>query len=1146
MKRWGIFAAAILALLVLTAAALPALLSSGPGKGFLEAYLNRKINGEVSIGSLQLRWFGPQKVEKLFLQQRELTATLDLFEANQGLLSLLVYGPQLQNGRLVNFNASLPVEGRQLELIQAKGELSLPKGELSGKTRDGALEGDFFIKAVFAAKSRIEVEFRKFPTPFLDVAVAANNPELNGIAEAIFGNYIDLKIEELREEGELNAGWRVNSPNFNATLKLEADPASFWISEPASVEFTLQPQAVSIFTAGKEGGPLELKRPAKGLLRIKQLEIPLFHPLSHFSSVADFELNEAVFSNPELSFSRIRGSLFVPKTADALQLNLEAEGSGFRLKAEGETERPEKGQGLLDKLIQKTKLQIDAKGFPTALFGSRYPALFGPRLSGSVEVNIEKREGSASVALSSEILELQEAEFKIGRNITLKKPFSLHYTLSPTLLAQMERPLKTVFRLNHLSFPRPVRRYDGSLSPPNFDKVQLDLDLRAEEEALFSLPENMGGLAVENAVVTLAGTTLYDLRYSVKGALLPSDPKLLSWTGEKLQTEGTGRLTLSSRTVQLPDIHIEAKSDTLSGSLRGRYMEGILHLTSPARLVWKVTPELFRSFGLPAALKADSDWEMTVMPTALPLNREDLLENLNFEGQLRNEALLLALNGRLLSIKQFLVPWKVNGSEKSLSLSAGGKTFYEEEVGEGSFNARASFKKWNEIVGGKASLINFPAAIFDLATGEPEWSLFLGKSINAELESHFSDEGELKRLDLALHGSALTVEGTVSAEEKLAFDLEAHPTASSGNRGTLQLKGELENGFTREGKLNTEELSCSLTAKAEAFQTRLFCALFCPYPTLPHKIEALLGDPINADLSVKLAKMQGPLKAELAGSNGTLQLKGKIGSGALTLDEPLLAQVRATPELGRYVLKDVAPFLSGLESAEKPLRIAFSEQGFSFPVHDFSVERIAIPGAAIDMGKMRFANRAQIGAILSLLGAAGSGATVDVWVTPLYFSMQKGVVKLERVDMFLENRFPVAAWGVADLLNNRVNMVIGIRGFALLNAFQIKGVTRDTMIQMSLKGPIDNPKIDKAQIAARISSLIAQTQGERGELIGSLIDIASGLTKSKAPPPTTDPLPWEEEMPEPQEAAPSKKPRSSREKELEKAGKSLIKNLFGK
>lgn len=355
------------------------------------------------------------------------------------------------------------------------------------------------------------------------------------------------------------------------------------------------------------------------------------------------------------------------------------------------------------------------------------------------------------------------------------------------------------------------------------------------------------------------------------------------------------------------------------------------------------------------------------------------------------------------------------------------------------------------------------------------------------------------------------IDGKIDSDnlaERIHLTLKTLPDQTSTKSGSLDFDCLISDAFTKNGDLNFDALSLDLHGIASQLDTGAFCHLFCPFPTMPDKIRALVGNSIEADIKALVEKMEGPIKVNLKGTEGKLHLEGQLAAGILTLDAPFVAEVTATPALGRYILHDVAPFLSTLRSGDRKIQLVISEKGFTFPVADFNKKKIKIDLCTITTGQMLFENSGQIKAILGLLSGNGL-KDIPIWMTPLYIRVLDGRIHLERMDMLLMERYPVAAWGDVDIEKEKVNMIIGVTGTALKNAMKLEELDSNYMLQIPFKGALDNPKLDKKKAIAKISSLIAKRKGTQGAVIGTFLDIASGGKDNKVPAPTTQPLPWE-------------------------------------
>lgn len=403
---------------------------------------------------------------------------------------------------------------------------------------------------------------------------------------------------------------------------------------------------------------------------------------------------------------------------------------------------------------------------------------------------------------------------------------------------------------------------------------------------------------------------------------------------------------------------------------------------------------------------------------------------------------------------------------------------------------------------------------------------------------------------ITLNSTQGHIEST-NLSEKIDFNMHATGQHENGNLTAWNMEGSIKNGFSPDGTINKENLSMSLDATVESLPIPLLCQLACLDPKLKQKIETVVGPKINAVIKTRLQQMNGPLFIEVNGQNGRFIVDANIAQGIMTLNQDLKAQLTVTPQLGEYVLKDLIPVLSGMLSAEQPINLTISKEGFAIPLQNPSSTNIAIQRAVLDMGKVHFSGESQIAKVLDLLTPATSNQLV--WLTPAHFSLNQGLLKLERVDMLISDRYPLAAWGDVNFGKERVNMVIALAGAAISKAFNVPAISNSYLLQLPLTGKLSNPSIDRSRAIARISALVAQSQGgPQGLVIGTFLDIASGgLTENAVPSPTTNPLPWQDLMKDQPKAKddgtnPSSEDKASGNplKEIEKGASSILKKLF--
>lgn len=381
--------------------------------------------------------------------------------------------------------------------------------------------------------------------------------------------------------------------------------------------------------------------------------------------------------------------------------------------------------------------------------------------------------------------------------------------------------------------------------------------------------------------------------------------------------------------------------------------------------------------------------------------------------------------------------------------------------------------------------------------------------------------------------------------KSLSFYLEGKEIGQNGVSNPFTLKGAVADFLTGQ-RFNTQTLSLDLDAKSKRLPTDLLCRVWCIDAALRSKLEALLGQTIDTDIHVQVKNLQGVVIANLKGENGRISLNGQVVNKILTLNKPFEMEVKVTPQLAKSLLEEVLPILRGILSGEQPIRITIDPQGFSIPLKNIEISDIEIEHATIELGKILFSNEGELGTIFQLLRPS-SQEPLSVWFTPLYLQMHKGKVIINRMDMLLLNRFPMAIWGNVNFPKDKIDIIIGISGYALSQSLNIQGLDSAYMMQIPLAGRLGKASIDKAKAAARISALMAQSHGSpQGFLIGTVLDIAGGsLSEDKPPSPTTNPLPWESLLKtKAKEKEASKKPVEEEKSEKKSSKKKGIKKVI--
>jgi hypothetical protein len=363
--------------------------------------------------------------------------------------------------------------------------------------------------------------------------------------------------------------------------------------------------------------------------------------------------------------------------------------------------------------------------------------------------------------------------------------------------------------------------------------------------------------------------------------------------------------------------------------------------------------------------------------------------------------------------------------------------------------------------------------------GHMEWH---GKNVAADLSAdHLTLVESTYGSSCEIHSLKLNVAGD---EESMAYDFKAH-TSSIPNKGTIAFQAKF-------GKESDFYLHMHETPLAQ------LCAFFVPNWKVHKKISALFGEKVNVAMQHTTQKVA----LHVEGPNGRVVGDGFLKDDLIHLSKPLEGEFIVTPHFGPKVLADLVPIFRSVIATDAPISLKIEPDGFTCPLKNFAWEKVNFDKGVIHLGKTLFQMDREINSLLDLL-ETDAEETVPIWFTPTYFSMDKGVVRVERFDMLLMQNLPLAAWGDVDMVNNKLKMTLGLTKETLNKAFQVDFLDDSFVMHLPIEGNLERASLHKGKAALSISSLITK-QDPLVEQLMSVIGISSG----KTPNPTTNPLPW--------------------------------------
>jgi|GEM_PF-2781960 len=367
-----------------------------------------------------------------------------------------------------------------------------------------------------------------------------------------------------------------------------------------------------------------------------------------------------------------------------------------------------------------------------------------------------------------------------------------------------------------------------------------------------------------------------------------------------------------------------------------------------------------------------------------------------------------------------------------------------------------------------------------------------------------------------------------------------HYALKSSNEG-LSMSGFVRSRIPMPENWSLQDLNFSLLLRGVDLPSSLLALT----PSLA-RLESVLEPKFSIDLDAKLDQGNGTIVTSLISPNGTLLLDGYLQDGWFFLNRQLELSLQMTPKVAKGLLGELVPLVSSGVKGRSPIRVAIDPRGFHAPVFPFDLNGLEIGQAVVELDQIDVNPTEDLGDLLSILKVQTTpGKPEMLWFTPLYLNFHNGVATLRRVDILISERYPIALWGKVDLLRDKVNLELGLGARTLSQAFGMKGLPRDYILPIALRGSLDDPKIDKPRATAKIGALLAQIEGSpQGLLLSGVLDLVSGgLIGEGVPPPTTNPLPWatDEELEQP---ARPKTPMKKILKGVEEGAKSILKKIF--
>jgi hypothetical protein len=268
----------------------------------------------------------------------------------------------------------------------------------------------------------------------------------------------------------------------------------------------------------------------------------------------------------------------------------------------------------------------------------------------------------------------------------------------------------------------------------------------------------------------------------------------------------------------------------------------------------------------------------------------------------------------------------------------------------------------------------------------------------------------------------------------------------------------------------------------------------------------IFGKAIDLNISANINKNVGPMDFELKSFKSSINFSLNYSKEAITLRTPANFSIMLTEALSHYLFsKSKSSFFAGAYS-KNPINLQIDNKNFYLPIKSYNVKDIQIERAILDFGQITAKKGNTLVSVLNIIRPNKFFVSdqMHLWFAPQYFSVKNGVMKLQRMDFLINNQIHLCTWGYINLINQKIDMVLGITADALRRYIGIKNLPRDFVLQVPISGTLSKIKIDASEASTKIAALVAaQAVGRLGFFLGTAF---SG--NSKVPPPKK-PFPWD-------------------------------------
>lgn len=273
----------------------------------------------------------------------------------------------------------------------------------------------------------------------------------------------------------------------------------------------------------------------------------------------------------------------------------------------------------------------------------------------------------------------------------------------------------------------------------------------------------------------------------------------------------------------------------------------------------------------------------------------------------------------------------------------------------------------------------------------------------------------------------------------------------------------------------------------------------------------LLGQTITLTLAARNASQsataaRGSLDVQTTSPRATAKLQGDLRKGRFVQTGPV--DVRLTEIRPQLVdrLAGSLPVIQSLEKSAADRAAMVDAEGLTIPIASNDMRELN-GKITVDLGVTRFTTNNLMGKLLKSLGGQNAGV-VGRRIAPFVVNINQGVAQYEQFRLPF-GEFDLETRGEVNLVDRTINVVTYAPFFALSEEAlgslklgiggKIDLIDRATMVPITTKGPLDNPKteLDVGLFLKELGDKILKTPGDILKQPGKILDDLFNKDKDK-------------------------------------------------